>query len=132
MTRIALVDDGDYGAGACNIGDAEVRRRRDAGIVGAAAAAVVAVALVVAGAPAGWRLVVAVPAFFSVLGFAQARSRFCVAFALAGVREAGPGGGRRLVVATDRPADLRKAILMVIGSAAIAGAIGVAFALPAL
>jgi hypothetical protein len=128
MTALQYLDDApdSYRAGACNIGPAEIARRRRAGYVGLSAAIVLAILLVVFDAPAAARLAVAVPLSVGILGFLQARSRFCVAYGMGGLRNFGELGSETKVAdAADRLADRRRAILMgsgaFIGSVAIAG-----------
>lgn len=126
---IQMAPDG-YRAGACNIGPAEIRRRRNAGIAGAVATVVLMVALIAIGAPAWARLLVFLPAAGAAVGFLQARSRFCVAFALQGIRNFGPLGGEdRVVDAADHSADLRAAARLIAESAAVGAIVAVAFAL---
>jgi hypothetical protein len=126
---IQMTPDG-YRAGACNIGPVEIRRRRNAGLAGAAATVVLAVALVAIGAPTWARLLVFFPAAGAAVGFLQARSRFCVAFALQGIRNFGPLGGAETVAdAADHSADLRAAARLIVESAVIGAVVAVAFAL---
>ena len=72
---LRYVPSGAYQAGACNIGPAEIRRRRTAGHVGLVATVAVLAALVVIGAPAISRLLVVIPAAVSASGSRGARSR---------------------------------------------------------
>jgi hypothetical protein len=121
-------DDGAYRPGACNIGPAEIARRQRAGILGFAAAAVLAASLLVIGAVPIARLVVALPLAAGSIGLLQARFHFCVAFALAGLRNFGPlGGVERVTEAGARSADLRTAALVTMLSAAIGAAGAVIF-----
>ena len=128
MTALQYLDDAPDSdrAGACNIGPAEIARRRRAGYVGVFAAVALALALLVFDAPAVARLAVAVPLSVGILGFLQARSRFCVAYGMGGLRNFGELGAETKIADTaDRLADRRRAILMgsgaFIASVAIAG-----------
>jgi hypothetical protein len=119
-------DDGAYRPGACNIGPAEIARRRRAGVLGVAAAVVLAAALLVLGAQPLARLVVSLPLAAGSIGLLQARFHFCVGFALAGLRNFGPlGGEERITDAVARRADLRTAGLVTLLAVAI-GAAGAA------
>ena len=132
MTAIQMIDEGEdgYRAGACNIGPAEIRRRRATGIVGLVATGALGLGLVAIGAPSSTRLLVALPATVAAFGFLQARSRFCVGFALAGVRNFGPlGAVSRVDDAAAHRADLIAAMKLGAASLAIGMAVGVAFTL---
>ncbi len=133
MTTIRMVDDpgsAAYRAGACNIGPAEIRRRRDAGIAAAVATVLLAVVLVAIGAPAWARLLVFFPAAGAAVGFLQARFRFCAAYAIQGVRNFGPlGGAERVADAADHRADLRAAARLVALSTVAGAVVAIVFAL---
>jgi uncharacterized membrane protein (DUF485 family) len=104
----------EYRPGECNIGSAEIARRRR----GAWAATVLTLGLYVAlltlaWAPV-WRLTVALPAAAAAITWLQVRERFCVAFGGAGVFNLGPLGRPTAVVdAAARRADRRKAASMI-------------------
>ena len=127
MPQIVFANPADgYHPGACNIGPAEIARRRRTGIVGLAAAALLTAALVLLGAPAATRWLVAIPLAVGAIGLLQARFRFCAAFGLAGVRNFGaPGTVERVDDAAARRADRTKAVAISLAG----GAIGVAGAL---
>jgi hypothetical protein len=127
MPQIAFTTWADeYHSGACNIGPAEIARRRRSGIVGLAAAAVMAAALVLLGLPVATRWLVALPLAISAIGFLQAHFRFCAAYGAAGVRNFGPlGSTERVDDAAARRADRAKAVAISMAG----GAIGVAGAL---
>ena len=72
----------DYVPGACNIGRAEIRRRRRGGVLLLAVTLAAWVWLVAADAAPGWFLALAVPASLSAVGFLQAAFRFCVHYGL--------------------------------------------------
>jgi len=132
MTAIQYLDQpqGGYQPGACNIGPAEIARRRRAGIVGVAVALVLAVVLILADVAPVLRLAVVAPLFVGILGFVQARLRFCVGFAAAGLRNLGAlGDGSKVDDRAARSADLRRAAIVAIAVAAVSGAIAVGFAL---
>lgn len=119
-----------YRAGACNIGPAEIARRRRAGIVGIGVTLVLAVAMIAVGTPPLVRLAIAVPLAVGILGFLQARARFCVAYGLGGLRNFDALGSESRVTDTaDRKADQRRALLMALSAGGVALAIGAVFAL---
>jgi len=132
MNAISIIDDEQdgYRAGACNIGPDEIRKRNAAGVAAAVATVALGAGLIAIGAPAPARLLVALPAAGSAVGFLQARSRFCLAFAIAGVRNFGPVGS--VVRIEDRAAhrtDLVAATKLGMESVAIGVAVGIVFAL---
>lgn len=117
---------GEYRPGACNIGPAEIARRRRSGLVGIGAAAILALALVALDAPTAARWLVALPLAAGAVGFLQARFRFCAAYGMAGVRNFGRlGSVERVDDDAARRADRRRSIAIF----AAAGAIGLAGAL---
>ena len=144
MTRSAFAAPGmpgepiaglEYRPGICNIGPAEIARRRRAGHVGLAVTIVVLVALVAIGAPPLARIVVALPAAAAASGYLQAWFRFCAGFASRGVFNFGPLGQTELVadVANDeaRRRDRSRATQIGLASLAIGVAAGIAaFLLP--
>jgi hypothetical protein len=121
-----------YQAGACNIGPAEIARRRRTGWFGVAAAVGVGLFLLAVDAPPVARLLVFPPLAAGLVSLEQARRRFCVGFAMLGVRNFGPLGSTESVAdAADRAADRRAALrLMAIPSAIALGATLVFAALP--
>jgi hypothetical protein len=92
------VADGEYRPGICNIGPAEIARRRRAGHVGLLATIVVLAVLVAIGAPPVARLVVALPAAVSASGYLQAWLKFCAGFGTRGVFNFGELGPTQQVV----------------------------------
>ncbi len=91
--------EGAYVAGACNIGPWEIRRRRRSAIAALAAAAGLLVVLVAIGVPAWTRVMLLVPLWGAGISWLQARRRFCVAFAMAGLSNFGDGeAGRQSVI----------------------------------
>jgi hypothetical protein len=84
---ISILGDGGsaYQPGVCNIGPAEIARRRRAGHVGLGATVSLWGGLLAVGAPPLARLLVALPAALAASGYLQARLRFCAGFGSAGV-----------------------------------------------
>jgi len=120
----------DYRAGACNIGPAEISRRRRAGHVGLAATVALFVGLVAIGAPQPVRLLVALPAAGAASGYLQAFLHFCAVFGSRGIYNFGSLGTTQLV--TDpaaRARDMFMSARIGIGSVAIGAAVGVVAAL---
>ena len=127
MPQIAFdAEPGEYRPGACNIGPAEIARRRRAGIAGLVVAVALAAALLVVGAPAASRWLVALPLAVGAVGLLQARLHFCAAYGAAGVRNFGVlGSVQRVEEAAARRSDRAKAIAIFLA----AGAIGLGGAL---
>ena len=82
----------DYAPGVCNIGPAEIARRRMAGHLGLLASVAVFVALVALGAPHWTRLILVITAAVSASGYLQAWLHFCAGFGSKGVYNFGPVG----------------------------------------
>ena len=96
-TPIAFAE-GDYVPGACNIGAFEIRRRRAFGLLGVAIGVVLALVLLVTGAPHLLRLLLLFPFWGGVFSLLQAQRRFCAGFAMAGIANfADSDAGRRSV-----------------------------------
>jgi len=122
---IEPVDAGEYVPGVCNIGTAEIRRRRQVGYRGLVATLGLAGALWLVRAPAVTRLSVALPAAISISGFIQARSRFCAGFGMAGLQNFGALGAAvrvqdRAARAADRRRAMRINVISTVGGIAVA------------
>jgi len=121
---------GQYRAGACNIGPAEIARRRRAGFAGFAAAGLLAAGLLVLDAPTTARLLVGIPLAAGAMGYLQARLGFCAGFGMAGISNFGAlGSVERVEDAQARHADRMKAFRISLAAAAIGGVGALAFAL---
>jgi hypothetical protein len=81
-----------YLPGVCNIGSAEIARRRRAGWIGLAGTMILLVVLIALDAGRWWGLLLFLPATMSASGFLQAHFRFCAGFSRAGVFNFGPTG----------------------------------------
>ena len=81
-----------YSPGVCNIGPAEIARRRMIGHLGLAVTVVLFAVLVVVGAPHWTRLVLVIPAGGSASGYLQAWFHFCAGFGSRGIYNLGPLG----------------------------------------
>ena len=109
----------EYQPGVCNIGPAEIARRRRAGHTGLLAAVGLFAALVVIGAPDWTRFLVAIPAIGAASGYLQARLRFCAGFGSMGVFNFGEvGPTERVANEPDRARDRMRAFQ--IGAASFA------------
>ena len=114
-----------YQPGICNIGPAEIARRRRAGHVGLGVAIGLLAGLLVIDAPAPSRLVIALPAAVAASGYLQARLRFCAGFGSRGVYNFGGLGTTLQVEDTDaRRRDRARATRIGVASAAIGLAAG--------
>jgi len=122
----------DYQPGVCNIGPAEIARRRRAGHIGLAAALALFAVLVAIDAPNWTRLLIAIPAVVSASGYIQARVKFCAGFGSRGIFNFGEVGPTERVGAdADRARDRARARQIGAASIAIGLAAGViAAALP--
>lgn len=77
-----------YIPGVCNINTAEIARRRKAGYLGSAIFIVVLVLLLISPFSRWFRLILILPGILAAIGFLQARNKFCVGFAAAGLQRA--------------------------------------------
>ena len=122
--------DPEYVAGVCNIGSAEIARRRRAGHVGLVVTLGSFVVLALIGAPPPARFLVAVPAAGAASGYLQARLRFCAGFGSRGVFNFGPLGPTERVADDDaRARDRARATRIGLASLAFGVAVGVVAAL---
>lgn len=128
VTAIEYDMEPTYQPGACNIGPAEIRRRRDAGFLGVGAAILLGAVLVAIDAPSAARWLVALPLAAGIVGFAQARFRFCAAYGLMGVRNFGPLGSQEQVEQGALAADRRRALAIGGGSVLLAVLLTAVFA----
>lgn len=116
-----------YQPGICNIGSAEIARRRRAGHVGLVAAVVLVVVLVAIGAPPLARLLVALPAAVAASGYLQAWLKFCGGFGSRGLFNFGPLGQTESVTDADARARDRGRVRQIgLASLAVGVAAGVA------
>jgi len=122
----------DYQPGVCNIGPAEIARRRRAGHTGLLAAIGLLAVLLVIGAPAWTRLLIAIPVAVAASGYIQAHLRFCAGFGQLGVYNFGElGPTERVQADADRARDRRRARQIGLASFAIGIVAALAaFALP--
>ncbi len=74
-----------YIPGVCNIGPAEIARRKRAGWTGLATTAVLWVFFIFFDVPTLWRSTLFIPATMAATGFLQTYFHFCVGFGFKGV-----------------------------------------------
>lgn len=113
-----------YEPGVCNIGPAEIAKRRRAGIVGSLMTLGLFILLVALDAPPLARLVLVLPAAVAASGFIQAHLKFCAGFAAAGIFNFGGAGDRvKIVDAEARTRDRRRGREISLASFAIGAAV---------
>jgi hypothetical protein len=118
-----------YVPGTCNIGPAEIARRRRVGHAGLVATVVLAAVLLLLDAAPAWRLTLGLPAALAAAGYLQAWLRFCANFGFRGVYNFGAlGHEERVAVEQARAQDRRRALAVAAGSVLV----GLATALLAL
>jgi hypothetical protein len=107
----------------CNIGPAEIARRRRSAIVLSALAAVVAVVLVALEVPTAARLAVFPFAAAAAVTWLQVVHRFCVAFAAFGIENFGAIGEEEQADPALRAVDRRRLAQLVLEGSAIGAAV---------
>jgi hypothetical protein len=117
-----------YIPGTCNIGPAEIRKRRQSGWFGLGVTVLAWAGFLVFRAPAPWRLLLFFPAAVGAAGFFQAALHFCAAFGMRGVFNFGSTVGKTDTVeqAEFRRKDQRQARLIGLYSGLVGAAIAVA------
>jgi hypothetical protein len=126
-TQLAGVE---YRPGVCNIGPAEIARRRRAGHVGLLVTVAALAGLVAIDAPPVARLVLVLPAAAAASGYLQAWLKFCAGFGSRGIFNFGPVGDTQVVADEDaRARDRARANRIGLASLAIGVVVGVVAAL---
>ena len=122
----------EYIPGTCNIGKGEIRQRQMVALLGVFLTVSSATALLATDQAGTSRLSIFVPALVFSIGFVQSRSKFCLAYGLAGTFNFERLGKiTKVQSAEDRKADRKTAIVILLKSAALAAIItAVFFALP--
>jgi hypothetical protein len=116
----------DYSPGVCNIGPAEIARRRMAGHLGLAVGVVAAILLVALGLPHLLRLILFVPAAGSASGYLQAVLHFCAGFGSRGIYNFGPlGSVHEVVDQSARSRDRIKSLQISLAACAIGAAVAI-------
>ena len=111
----------------CNIGPAEVARRRKSALVFTVVAALVAVGLVTAAVPAPVRVALFPFAAAAGVNWMQVVHRFCVGFAALGLENLGELGSEIRVDPAQRAIDRRRAVQVVLEGSLIGALATVAF-----
>jgi hypothetical protein len=122
----------EYIPGTCNIGKGEIRQRQIVALFGIFLTVSSATALLATDQSRSSRLSIFLPALVFSIGFVQSRSKFCLAYGLAGTFNFERLGKiTKVQSAEDRKADRKTAIAILLKSAALAALItAVFFALP--
>jgi hypothetical protein len=121
-----------YVPGVCNIGPAEIARRRRSGIAASIATILLLAALLVIHAAVPFRLLVFLPAAVAAAGFLQAWLKFCAGFGWLGeFNFRGVGTTETVASADARRRDRAMAIRIGLASAVVGGIVaGIAVLLP--
>ncbi len=116
-----------YVPGVCNIGRAEIGKRKRAGWVGTIVTVAVWVVLLFAHVPPAWRLLLFLPAALAASGFLQAYMHFCAGFGSRGLFNFGPEAGKTETVtqAEFRAKDRKKARQIIVLSACIGAVVAI-------
>ena len=122
----------EYIPGTCNIGKGEIRQRQLVALFGIFLTVSSATALLATDQSRSSRLSIFIPALVFSIGFVQSRSKFCLAYGLAGTFNFERLGKiTKVQSAEDRKADRKTAISILLKSAAVAALItAVFFVLP--
>jgi hypothetical protein len=122
----------EYIPGTCNIGKSEIRQRQVVALFGIFLTVSSATALLATDQSRTSRLSIFIPALVFSIGFVQSRSKFCLAYGLAGTFNFERLGKiTKVQSAEDRKADRKTAIAILLKSAALAALItAVFFVLP--
>ena len=110
----------------CNIGPAEIARRRRSAIVFTVVAAAVAAALVAFHVPPAGRLLMFLFATGAAITWLQVVHRFCVAFGAFGLENFGRLGDETRVDQAQRAADRRKVAQLLLEGSVIGAAVTMA------
>lgn len=121
-----------YIPGQCNLGNSEIRQRQRVGLVGLFFSLSSLIALAAFNAPRGARLGIFLPLMIASVGYVQSRSKFCLAYGLAGTFNLGKLGDiSRVSDPIDRIADRTNALKILAKSFLLASiATAVVFVLP--
>ena len=122
----------EYVPGTCNIGKGEIRQRQLVALFGIFLTVTSATALLATDQSRTSRLSIFIPALVFSIGFVQSRSKFCLAYGLAGTFNFERLGKiTKVQSAEDRKADRKTAISILLKSAVVAALItAVFFVLP--
>jgi len=114
------ISSAEYRPGVCNIGPAEISRRRRSGHIGLAVTVVLFLILVALHVPPVFRLIVGLPAAGAASGYLQAAFKFCMGFASRGIFNFGELGQTHEVANAEAHArDRSRANRILVGSLAV-------------
>jgi hypothetical protein len=116
-----------YVPGVCNIGDADIRKRKRIGWTWLVTTIILFAVFMIPGVPRGWRLILLLTSTISATGFLQARMHFCAYFAALGIFNFGENLSKKDTVqqAEFRAKDRRKALQIIAYSIIIGIAVAV-------
>ena len=118
----------EYIPGSCNIGTGEIRRRQSVALFGLFLTIFSITTLLATDQNKSARLSIFIPAMIFSVGFIQSRSKFCLAYGLAGTFNFDRLGNiSKVGSAADRTADRKTAVLIFIKSVALAALITAVF-----
>ena len=118
-----------YIPGICNIGKGEIRRRQLVALVGLFFSISTLLTFNTVDAPTAIRLGIFFPLMVASVGFVQSRSKFCLAYGLAGTFNVGKMGDiKRVTNKEDRAAD-RATALKILGKSFLLASIATAVVL---
>ena len=118
----------EYIPGSCNIGTGEIKRRQAVALFGLFLTIFSIITLLVTDQNKSSRLSIFIPAMIFSVGFIQSRSKFCLAYGLAGTFNFDQLGKiSKVGSADDRMADRKTAVLILIKSVALAALITAVF-----
>ena len=118
-----------YIPGSCNIGKGEVRKRQMVGLVGLFFSVVTLLTFNTVDTPTEIRLGIFFPLMVASVGFVQSRSKFCLAYGLAGTFNVGKMGDIKRVASKEDGAADRKTALKILGKSFLLAAIATAVVL---
>jgi hypothetical protein len=112
--KLSVMNKNEYIPGVCNIGPAEMRKRRRSGIVGLTLTIILLVVLTLIHASDVWMLIVFIPATIAASGFLQSAFHFCAGFGMRGLINFGSEVGKTDTIeqAEFRKKDKKKAFLI--------------------
>ena len=114
----------EYISGACNIGPAEIKRRKQGAYLGGALYLIVSISLIASDASKSTRLWVFLPAALFAVGYIQSKRKFCVAYGFLGIFNFEKlGNTTRIKVNQDLKADRKYAIKLLVQALLLAAAL---------
>jgi hypothetical protein len=117
-----------YIPGTCNLGKDEIRSRQIVALFGLFLTISSVIGILAADQGRSVRFSIFIPAMIFSVGFVQSRSKFCLAYGLAGTFNFERlGKVSRVQSAQDRKADRKTAIIILLKAAALAAVITVVF-----